>query len=37
MSREVLYRESGEVLEQVAQRGCGCLFLEVFKGSLDEA
>jgi len=24
MSGEVLYRESGEVLEQAAQRGCGC-------------
>jgi len=22
--REVLYRGSGEVLEQAAQRGCGC-------------
>ena len=24
MSGEILYRESGEVLEQAAQRGCGC-------------
>ena len=24
MSGEVLYYESGEVLEQSAQRGCGC-------------
>ena len=24
MSWEVLYRESGEVLELAAQRGCGC-------------
>ena len=24
---EVLYRESGEVLEQAAQRGCGCSIL----------
>ena len=24
MSGEVLYCESGEVLEQAAQRGCGC-------------
>ena len=24
MSGEVLYYESGEVLEQAAQRGCGC-------------
>ena len=37
MSREVLYRESGEVLEQVAQRGCGCSSLKVFKTRLDGA
>ena len=24
MSREVLHRESGKVLEQAAQRDCGC-------------
>ena len=24
MLEEVLYQESGEVLEQAAQRGCGC-------------
>jgi len=24
MSGDVLYRESGEVLKQAAQRGCGC-------------
>lgn len=24
MSREVLYQESGKVLEQASQRGCGC-------------
>ena len=33
---EVLYYESGEVLEQAAQRGCG-RFLKVLKTRLDEA
>jgi len=30
---EVLYRESGEILEQAAQRGCGC---SVPKGAQDQ-
>ena len=37
MSGEVLYYESGEVLEQAAQRGYGCPVLEVFKAKLDGA
>jgi len=34
---EVLHRESGEVLEQIAQRGCGCPVPGDFKGRLDGA
>jgi len=36
-SGEVLYCESGEVLERAAQRGCGCPVLEVFRARLDGA
>ena len=34
---EVLYRESGKVLDQAAQRRCGCSIPEVFKTKLDGA
>mgnify|MGYP001855080122 CR=1 FL=1 len=34
MYGEVFYWESGEVLEQVAQGGCGCPSLDMFKGGL---
>ena len=37
MSGEVLYKESGEVLEQAAQRVVDAPFLEVFKARLDGA
>ena len=37
MSGEVLHRESGEVLEQTAQRDCGFSVSKVFKSRLDGA
>ena len=35
--REKFFTMSGEVLEQAAQRGCGCPVPEVFKARLDGA
>jgi len=34
---EVLYYESGKVLEQAVQRGCGCPIPVVFKATLNRA
>lgn len=34
---EIFYCVGGEALEQVVQRRCGCLSMEVFKTRLDEA
>ena len=36
-SGEVFHWESGELLEQVAQRDCGCPICGVFKSKLDGA
>ena len=37
MLGEVFHREGGEVLEHIAQRGCGCPVPEMFMAMLDGA
>ena len=34
---EVFYRESGEALEQVTQRGCGCLISGGIPGQIGQS